>query len=333
MGTLGMHGVSGSHACLGPPCRHILLLLKPPQFNGVKSVRFQRTNTARKLRKPIQVSAALSMAATNPWRVWACLSCAGAAGLWSEKTKWGKELSGPLVSTLAGLLMSNVGLISSNAVEYSIVNKYLLTMAVPLLLFSADLRRVFKDTGHLLVAFLVGSAATVAGTLVAFKALPLSDMGLDGWKVASALAARHIGGAVNYVGVAETLSIGASAQAAGLAADSLICALYFAGLFKLASHIGPDPVPTQAVATGAATGGAASEGRDVVGIQVLEGATAVGVACLICQLGSQGAQALGLPGAVIPVVTGITVALATAAPQMLKPLVPSAEGLAAILMQ
>lgn len=30
---------------------------------------------------------------------------------------------------------------------------------------------------------------------------------------------------------------------------------------------------------------------------------------------------------------GITVALATAAPQMLKPLVPSAEGLAAILMQ
>lgn len=46
----------------------------------------------------------------------------------------------PLVSTLAGLMLSNIGLISSNAVEYSIVNKYLLTMAVPLLLFSADLR-------------------------------------------------------------------------------------------------------------------------------------------------------------------------------------------------
>ena len=30
---------------------------------------------------------------------------------------------------------------------------------------------------------------------------------------------------------------------------------------------------------------------------------------------------------------GITVALATTAPQLLKPLVPSAEGLAAILMQ
>lgn len=84
-------------------------------------------------------------------------------------------------------------------------------------------------------------------------------------QVASALAARHIGGAVNYVGVAETLSIGASAQAAGLAADSLICAFYFAGLFKLASRIGPDPVATHAAATGEATG---SEGQATGGIQV-----------------------------------------------------------------
>lgn len=46
---------------------------------------------------------------------------------------------------------------------------------------------------------------------------------------------------MNYVGVADTLSISASAQASGLAADSLICAFYFAGLFQLASKIGPDP--------------------------------------------------------------------------------------------
>lgn len=45
---------------------------------------------------------------------------------------------------------------------------------------------MFKDTGRLLVAFLVGSAATVVGTLVAFKALPLADMGVDGWKVLQA---------------------------------------------------------------------------------------------------------------------------------------------------
>lgn len=33
------------------------------------------------------------------------------------------------------------------------------------------------------MAFLIGSVATVAGTLVAIKLLPLTDMGADGWKV------------------------------------------------------------------------------------------------------------------------------------------------------
>ena len=59
-------------------------------------------------------------------------------------------------------------------------------------------------------------------------------------QVAAALAARHIGGAVNYVGVAETLGISGSAQAAGLAADNLLCAAYFATIFHLARHIPAD---------------------------------------------------------------------------------------------
>ena len=66
-------------------------------------------------------------------------------------------------------------------------------------------------------------------------------------QVAAALAARHIGGAVNYVGVSETLNIGSSAQLAGLAADNLICAVYFTAVFQLARNIGPDaPAQTEA---------------------------------------------------------------------------------------
>ncbi len=45
---------------------------------------------------------------------------------------------------------------------------------------------------------------------------------------------------MNYVGVAETLGITGSAQAAGLAADNLLCAAYFATLFHLARHIPAD---------------------------------------------------------------------------------------------
>lgn len=95
---------------------------------------------------------------------------------------------------------------------------------------AADVRRVLLGTGKLIGAFAVGAVGTVVGTLVAFKALPLAVLGGEGWKVASAMAARHIGGAVNYVSVSAALDIDPAVSTAGLAADNLIVALYFMSL-------------------------------------------------------------------------------------------------------
>ena len=71
----------------------------------------------------------------NPWRALAGKASCG-------KHRVGKELSGPLVSTLVGLLFANAGFVSgSNAPRvYDTVNKFILPLAIPLLLFSADLR-------------------------------------------------------------------------------------------------------------------------------------------------------------------------------------------------
>ena len=78
------------------------------------------------------------------------------------------------------------------------VNRYLVPLAVPLLLFDSDLRRVINDTGTLLAAFGVGAIATMVGTILAFPLIPLTSLGPDvGWRVACARAARHIGGAIN----------------------------------------------------------------------------------------------------------------------------------------
>lgn len=46
------------------------------------------------------------------------------------------------MATLIGLLLSNFGAIPSNAPQYGVVNKFLLPLAVPLLLLTADLRCV-----------------------------------------------------------------------------------------------------------------------------------------------------------------------------------------------
>lgn len=50
-------------------------------------------------------------------------------------------MSGALLATLLGLLLSNTRIIPSDAPHvFGVVNAYLLPLAVPLLLLSADLR-------------------------------------------------------------------------------------------------------------------------------------------------------------------------------------------------
>lgn len=66
-------------------------------------------------------------------------------------------LSGALVSTLIGLVASNLGIIASEAPAYKVVLEYLMPLAVPLLLYRADMNRVMRSTGNLLLAFLLGS--------------------------------------------------------------------------------------------------------------------------------------------------------------------------------
>lgn len=55
--------------------------------------------------------------------------------------------------------------------------------------------------------------------------------------------------AVNYVAVTEALGASPSIVAAGLAADNLICAIYFTTLFALASSIPPDPPSSPGLGT------------------------------------------------------------------------------------
>jgi len=116
--------------------------------------------------------------APDHWGNWTFLLSTAALGIWSEKrTPVGKALSGALVSVLLGLAASSAGVVAADAPAYRVVLDYLLPLAIPLLLFRADLRRVLRSTGALLMAFLLGSAAVVAGTVVALLLFPMRSLG------------------------------------------------------------------------------------------------------------------------------------------------------------
>ncbi|KAH9677623.1 Keratin-associated protein [Citrus sinensis] len=246
----------------------------------------------------------------DKWGTWTALFATGAFGIWSERTKIGSALSGALVSTLIGLAASNLGVVSCESPAYSIVLEFLLPLAVPLLLFRADLRRVIKSTGTLLLAFLIGSVATTVGTALAYLLVPMRSLGQDSWKIAAALMGRHIGGAVNYVAISDALGVSSSVLAAGLAADNVICA--------------------DAILTDVSMNEGSVRGDKP---PVLQFATALAVAFAICKAGTFLTKYFGIQGGSLPAITAIVVTLATTFPTQFNKLAPAGEAMALILMQ
>ena len=266
------------------------------------------------------------VAGADVWGTSCCLGAAATLGMWSEKCALGRALSGPLVSTLIALLLSNCGVMSSRSPAFAYVYAVLLPVAVPMLLYNADLKRVITKTRSLFWAYALASLATLAATLVAISLFPLPSLGEDAWKITAALTARHIGSAVNYVAVNEALGVSASVQSAGLAADNLVCALYFAALFSLARREGAAEAPGGGGAGAAAA--PAGAGPDWVRLS----ATALAVSVAIVCAGRALMARLGVAGYLLPAVSTITVAMATALPRQSARLAPAGEALSRIIL-
>ncbi|XP_010444984.1 PREDICTED: uncharacterized protein LOC104727587 [Camelina sativa] len=287
----------------------------PELYSPIRSV------TVRSLSTPL-------ISPNDEWGTWTALFATGALGLWSENTKVGAAMSGALVSTLVGLAASNLGIISSQAPAFAVVLNFLLPLAVPLLLFRADLRRVVQSTGKLLLAFLIGSVATTVGTALAYYLVPMRSLGPDSWKIAAALMGRHIGGAVNYVAIANALGVTPSVLAAGLAADNVICAVYFTTLFALGSKIPAEVLPPP---TTDAETNKGSETQNKIPVLLI--ATGIAVSLAICKVGALLTKHFGISGGSLPAITAVVVILATVFPSQFGRLAPSGEAMALILMQ
>ncbi len=173
------------------------------------------------------------IAESQHWVLWAVLFICAAFGLWAEKTKWGSKLSAVVVTILAAFILSNLSIIPSSAPSYDVVWSYLVPLAIPLLLFKANLKKIFKEAGPTLLAFVFGGIGTVLGTVLSYNLIPL---GKEGWKLAAIFCSTYIGGSMNYVASAEAVQMkSGDLLAAGIAADNLVMTIYFLVLFSLPS--------------------------------------------------------------------------------------------------
>ncbi len=266
------------------------------------------------------------IAPDQDWALWAVLLSAGAFGLWAEKTRWGSKLSGAVVAIGTTFVLSNLRVIPADAPAYGAVWSYLVPLAIPLLLFKADLRRILREAGPTLIAFAAGAVGTVCGTWVAFQVVPL---GPEGWKLAGIFCATYVGGSLNYMAAAEALSLrSGDLLAAGVAADNLAMTLYFLVLFALPSL----PWLRRRFVERVEENHVEAVDRQTQRISVGGMASALAVAATVCAMGYGLAEALGMASSGILFVTALIVALATVFPQWLGELAGAHE-IGVLLMQ
>ncbi|CAI5516287.1 unnamed protein product [Closterium sp. Naga37s-1] len=162
------------------------------------------------------------------------------SSLLEQRTSWGQQVLSVLLAMLAAAVLASLSVLPTASPVYDFVWTRVMPMAVALVLLETDVTSAFTQSGPGLLAFLLGAAGTIAGTLVGFS-LAGPSLGVEGWKVAACFCATYIGGSVNYAATAKALgmditagaaaaSTGASLLTAGMAVDNLLMAAYFSSL-------------------------------------------------------------------------------------------------------
>ncbi|MCF6366343.1 MAG: DUF819 family protein [Bacteroidales bacterium] len=164
---------------------------------------------------------------------------AAAFGIYSEHKKWFGKLSGILVTMISMSILSMIGFVpvASNPIVkvdvYDMVFDYFIPIAIPLLLFSSNIVKIIKESGKLLIAYILGAIGVVLGSILAFS---LIDLGPESGDTAGVIAATLIGGSVNFIASAEILNFSTNPLfTATIAVDNLISNLFTLFLFLVPS--------------------------------------------------------------------------------------------------
>lgn len=266
----------------------------------------------------------------NSWMLLAILFISAAFGFWAEKTKWGSKLSAMVVALLSTFLLSNLSIIPSAAPAYDMVWSYIVPLAIPLLLFNANLKKILRDAGRTLIAFFFGAIGTLIGTFVSFNIVSLGE---EGWKLAGIFASTYIGGSMNYVAAAEALQMkSADLLAAGIAADNLVMAAYFLLLLSLPSIGFFKKYFKNEHDKKAETYNPVSSEETTDKISLDNMAYSLAVSFAICATGFALENVIGLKGTAILIITAIVVTLATGFPKIMGKL-KNASIIGTMLMQ
>lgn len=171
--------------------------------------------------------------ASETWLLLALIVCGVALCIYLEQTfRWAARTSGPVLALVVAMILSNLRLVPAEAPVYDAIDDYFVPVAIPLLLFQANLRRILRETGPMFLTFHLAAVGTVLGAFVAFWIFRGSVVRVD--ELAGVMTGSYIGGGVNFVALKNTYNLPSELSNPLIVADNFIMAGMFAVLLVMA---------------------------------------------------------------------------------------------------
>ncbi len=176
------------------------------------------------------------ISADNTWMLFAILVVIAAVSIRLEQSfTWAAKVSACVLCLVFAMALANLHVIPTEAAAYDFVWSYLVPLAIPFLLFQADFRKIWRESGRMFGVFILGSLGTAAGGVLAYMLLK-NAIGIESAKSALAMfVGTYVGGSVNLVAMADATGAEKSLISAAIVADNLLMVLYFFVLAALPS--------------------------------------------------------------------------------------------------
>jgi len=252
--------------------------------------------------------------------LWSILIALAGFGFWCERYPWGRKYSGVMLLITAAIILANIRIIPTSAPAYDAVWNYLVPIAIPLLLFEADLKRIVRESGPTLIAFVIGGAAVVAGAIIGVSLL---DLGPAEAELAGIFTGTYIGGSLNFAAVAEASGMqDGSMLAAAVAADNVVTNLHFLLIIFLPGVAWfARRYPTHHMDNAEQfTAESQAKLHRIADLNIAGLLAALALAFMLAAIGKALAEFLGKPQFAILVTTALTLVFATFLPRQVQKL-------------
>jgi len=122
------------------------------------------------------------------------------------KYKIVKKIGGVLICYILGALVGNIGLLPEGAFKYQdLLSQLTVPLALPLILFSMDIRKWFKMAGSAFSSLFLGLFTVILMILVGFWIF--RDTLPEAWKIAGMLTGIYTGGTPNMAAIKTALNV------------------------------------------------------------------------------------------------------------------------------